>query len=375
MKITIVSLALGLLLFSCNDSVKSDQPFIIDLEKSTGNITSVPLSTIGKRLEYVPLETDTACLLKGISQAYMTDSLIFVTDNSKLLKFDINGKFIARIGNTGRGPGEYTRVMNFLIDDNNKEILVLSSRVVLVYDYKGVFKRDIKLDFPGTQFILNEKNEMVFHPYNLPTAGDDPVYSWYFIDMAGTVQRKIENTLKRKNKGLIVPSSPLYMFDNTPHFMEFGVDTLYNFVNDKKEAYAIFVPGKLKYPPDPTISEVTSIKGKVWVYDIRETKKLLFVNLWWDVSDSISNCIFDKSSSIFTSLKDGSFFNDIDGGVNFWPKKIINDNLMLDYKDAFDLISHAKKAQPGTTKQLTQFKNVTDHLSDNSNPVIIILRK
>jgi hypothetical protein len=375
MKTNVLFIAIGLLLqTSCNNSKNQDLPYSIDLVKSITNIDAFPLSSLGSRLEYVPIETDTACLIQTITNLSLTDSLIFISDYDRLLKFDRNGKFLKQIGTKGRGPGEYPSLGNFIIDEVKKEIFVLSSRLVLVYDFNGNFKRDFKIDFPCKQFIMNEKGELIFHPFNMATPGNDKVYSWYISDRTGTILKKLENTLPRINKALIVPVSPLYMYDDTPHFMEFGVDTLYNYNNNKKEPYAIFHPGNLKFPPDPTMAEVPQINGKVWINEIRETKKLFFVNLWRDISDSISNCIFDKSSFRFSILKNGVFTNDIDGGMPFWPKKIINDNLMIDYKDAFELINSSRKIQAGNREKTSQLDEITGQLSETSNPVLIILR-
>lgn len=368
-------LAIVLLFASCKSSTTSDSPYLIDLENGIANISSVPLSSIGNKLEYVPLETDTACLIQTITNAFFTDSLIFVSDYDKLLKFDNKGNFIKQIGTKGRGPGEYPSLGNFLVDEVNKEIFVLSARIVLVYDFEGNFKRDFNIDFPSRQFILNQDRELIFHPFNIPNPNIDTVYSWFITDRTGVIRTKLVNTLRRTNTGVIVPVSPLYLYDKTPHLMEFGVDTLYNYVNNEKIPYAIFNPGKLKFPPDPTMAEVPGINGKIWINEIRETRKLFFVNLWWDLSDSISNCIYDKSSKSFSVLKDGVFVNDIDGGMAFWPKKVINENLFLDYADAFKLINYAKKIQPDKNEQSTQFLDVVKRLSETSNPVLVILKK
>jgi len=352
------------------DLDKSMLPYNIDLEKDIGNIKSIPLSTIGSKLEYIPLETDPDCLIETISNVFVTDSFIFVSDYDRLLLFDINGNYIRQIGTKGRGPGEYTSVGDFIIDNEQREIYILSSRMVLVYDFEGRFKRDFNLDFPGRQFIMDENDNLILHPFNIPQPTTDTVYSWYIYDKTGTIRTKLLNTLKRVNGGVIVPFSPLYTYNGTPHFMEFGVDTLYNYANNQKTAYAIFHYGNMKFPPDPTMSEVPGIDGKIWISDIRETKKLLFVNVWWNMSGPISNCVFDKKLSAFTVLKDNSFDNDIDGGMPFWPEKIINDNLMIDYIDAFDLITYARD----NNTESKQLKEVIEKLTETSNPVLIILK-
>jgi len=381
MKTIIISfLVAGFLLGSCNNSGhrkndNSDLPYHVNLENEINNVQSVPLSTLGRRLEYVPLETDTACLIKSISNVFVSDSFIYVSDGNRLLLFNRNGRFLKQIGSAGRGPGEYSRIADFIVDKGKREIYVLTSRMVLIYDFNGRFKGDFKFDFPGRQFVLRGEGSFVFHPFNLSQPTPEPVYSWYIIDKTGTVQTKIVNTLKRVNKGLIVPVSPLYMYNGTPHFMEFGIDTLYNYDNHIKRPYAIFHSGEMKLDPDPTISEAANINGKIWVSDVREIEKFLFVKIWWDLSNVISNCIFDKASSRFTVLKENGFINDIDGGMVFWPETILEDNFMIDFADAFDLIKNIKNNDLIDNRKLSdQLKSIVNQLTETSIPVLIILK-
>lgn len=378
-------IVLILIISSCNTensdkrTGSTGRPYLIDLEGGIKNIESVKLSTIGKKLEYIPLETDTTCLLRRIEHAAIGDSFILVTDGEKLFSFGKNGEFLRQIGSAGRGPGEYSRVADFIIDENSREIYVLSSRTVLVYDYNGQFKREFKTDFPSSQFIMSDSNSLVFHPFNLAMGTIEPVYSWYFIDKSGKVRMKLINTLKRVNKAVIVPYSPLYMYNGTPHFMEFGVDTLYDFDNFQKKPYAIFHYGNIKMPPDPTMSEVPSINGKIWVSDVQETEKSLFIKIWWDLSDSITNCVFDKSSSGFSVLRENGFLNDIDGGVIFWPIEIPDDNTFIGYAEAYDLIKHIKNNQLDKVKaydkrRADHLKSIAEKLNETSNPVLIVLK-
>lgn len=367
-----------LLLTSCNNSDhgNSDLPYNVNLERDIDNISSMPLSYLGSKLEYIPLETDSTCIIKSISNVFVSDSFLFVSDYYRLLLFNKSGKYIRQIGSNGRGPGEYSRVLDFVVDEKSREVYVLSSRQVLVFDFNGQFNRDFKLGFPSNQFVLNESNELVLHPFNLAQATDEPVYSWYILNKNGKDRAKIPNELKRVNGGIIIPNSPLYMYNDTLHFMEFGIDTLYSYKNNVKKPHVIFYAGNLKFPPDPTIDEVPTIKGKIWVKDVLETKKSLFMKIsWWrDLSTSISKCVFDKSTSEFTNLKDNGFTNDIDGGLPFWPEIILDDNFMIDFVDAFDLIKLYKDKKPVENKtQSSQLEDVMKNLTETSNPVIIIL--
>ena len=352
-------------------------PYQIDIEKGIKNVRSVPLSTLGSQLEYIPLETDPACLLKSISNAFVSDSFLYVSDGSRLLLFVRNGKFIRQIGSEGKGPGEYSRIADFIVDKNSREIYILSSRMVLIYSFNGQFKMDFKIDFPCSQFIMNEKNNLIFHPFNLPIPTTEPGYSWYITDKSGVVLTKMINSLKRVNRGFTVPTSPLYMFDRTPHFMEFGIDTLYYLDNLVKKPYAIFKLGNIKFKPDPTMEEVPGLQGKIFIYDVKENAKSLFIRI---MDDSTTYCNFDKSSSTFSALKENGFFNDIDGGLVFWPKRILDDNTLIDYADAYKLIQYMNKntqteVKVKDIKKANQLKAFVKQLDETSNPVLIILRQ
>lgn len=169
------------MLLSCNNSneEKLDSPYHIYLERDFNNISSIPLSSIGSRLEYIPLETNPACMIHGISKVSVSDSFLFVSDDYRLFMFDRSERFIRKIGSEGRGPGEYSRVADFVIDKKSREVYILDFRIIYVYDFNGQFKRDFKLGFASKQIVRNENSELVLHPTNLPNATDSPVYSWY----------------------------------------------------------------------------------------------------------------------------------------------------------------------------------------------------
>jgi len=72
--------------------------------------------------------------------------------------------------------------------------------------------------------------------------------------------------------------------------------------------------------------------------------------------------IFLREWREVTFLKDNGFNNDLGGGPLFWPEQIINDTILVDWVDAFDLL---KCIIPGSLRS---------KLSENSNPVLIVLR-
>jgi len=145
-KIIYISL---LLLFSCADGTQKNNHSGINID-SKGKIeqSNFLLSSIVDNFSFVELETNDNSLLQAVDKVIIKDDLIFVLDkdgNNQVLVFDINGKYIRKIGNIGAGPGEYQNVSDFCIDNNL--IYILSDLSLYVYNHDGIFLEKIKLDF------------------------------------------------------------------------------------------------------------------------------------------------------------------------------------------------------------------------------------
>ncbi len=161
---------------------------------------------MSKRLEYIPLETDSRCLVHTIAVLHVSDSLIFVGDYYLgLYVFDRRGKFLRKNGSVGRGPGEYMRLYDFAVDHKNKEISVLSGRELFVYDFDGKFKRDVLLGFPSHRLVLTEDNARALLPFSYAKTTDRPVYSIYVLSRQKKTILKIPGTSKRVKGAFVGP--------------------------------------------------------------------------------------------------------------------------------------------------------------------------
>jgi hypothetical protein len=361
-------------------------PYMIDLERGIGSAESVPLSTVTSEIEYVPLETDTACMLRRISNLALCDSFIVVSDGTKLLMFDRQGNFMKPVGSVGRGPEEYTYIRSFFVDENNREIYLLSMGKVMVFGFNGKYKRSFKADFRPSQVISRDPNTLMFHLFNMSGPSPDTAWSWYITDRQGVILSRILNHHKRVSQpGLIVPDSPFYLYNNSAHFLEFGNDTLYYYNKQEMEPYAIFNAGKLKMETDlhltpETIKEVSDrIEANFWIRDIHENDDFLFVNLAWGLSDSVSYCIYDKKNARIAVLKDDGFTDDINGGPAFWPLSIGVDNTLVDYEDAFTFLQKIKAGNSGTSGENAgkigqELEELGKSIDESCNPVLVIAR-
>lgn len=113
---------------------------ICDYAKISNKTVEIPLSDLVENIEIVLLDGSDEALVAN-SHAIVSDNYILIkgTDNNPYKLFDKKGKFIAKIGTIGQGPGEYNLVYDAQIDEKNKRIYLLpwQSDKLLVFDFTG----------------------------------------------------------------------------------------------------------------------------------------------------------------------------------------------------------------------------------------------
>jgi hypothetical protein len=373
------------------ENKSADRPCLIDLEKNF-KTKSVLLSSIGKKIEYIPLETTPNSVLGslngvGLSLAKIifSDSFIFISDGEKLLQFDMSGKFIKQIGTVGRGPGQYLEPINFCIDEKKRNIYIINGRSVMEFDFNGHYKGSSQYEWPSVLFMPVDTGNFIFYISSFPVHTNNTVYSWYVTDLHCNPVSKLVNFHKRINvPGPRIGWTPLYSFNGNVHFMEFCADTLFFLKNGSPEPYALFNLGKMKMDPDPEATsdrraDFNRLNQLLWPRFINESDRCLFLTLWWGFSDSARYCVYNKQTLQTTFLKNNSFNNDIDGGPSFWPKYIYNDSILVDfiYADKFlKFINEKQSIRPKEkeNRKPGQLEMLGKQLTETSNPVLIILK-
>ena len=140
----------------------------------------------------------------------------------------------------------------------------------------------------------------------------------------------------------------------------------YYFKDFQRKPYAVYSLGDMKMDPDPLITPTLlkdeTISKKIWVSSILENADFLFTKYDLGVKGPYICSIYNKTTKVVTFLKDNVFKNDLGGGIGFWPKQIVDDKILVDYADAFDLL---KGIIP---------TNLRRKLTVTSNPVLIILK-
>lgn len=226
---------------------------VINLSDNVEEVTSLPLSDAAARMEIVPLELTDSSLIAEVTDVQVTEHNIWVrsSKSQSIFRFSREGKFLNKVGRIGQGPGEYSYLSSFMVDDGRREVyLTTISTGVYAYDFNGVFKRTVA---PAQTINTHFKRALGigyyrFHNYFLATASSpivapctkDSLWSLAALDSCFQIRKMFRNPayeghedfiLKKRESGLssywveTIPSIDSYngrmtvKFDNT--------DTLY----------------------------------------------------------------------------------------------------------------------------------------------------
>ncbi len=223
---------------STNEKKDSNSVLIIDLlsEPESG---IKKLSEFASNIEYIPLQTAENSLMGSVRHKIeYLDKRIYIENiegifKSGILCFNLDGKFLFKIENTGRGPEEYTFINDFDVSPDNKNITILSRNKLLLYgisDTGFTFQRSIALKDPAPGRISmvpeTDKTFLAIPPRRgtestlslLKNTGGDTIYfkpNCYKYNMVRKINYRAENEML------------VYSFGNAVCFKEAFSDTVF----------------------------------------------------------------------------------------------------------------------------------------------------
>ena len=325
-----------LLSFLGTPFVYSEKPLIIDFSKIKE--MRLPLSLLGKKVEYIPLETKSECLLKG-PIVYATDKYIIATDAFRgVYLFDRKtGKFIREISRRGQGPNEYNFIIipayygfnekrniqfvsninswkGFDIETNKQVIEIKNPEFVYKNLYKGIASAYFYTDSTFLGYTNNVTGKVQ--------------HKLVLFNKKGEVQRVYPNHVFWEKKAIDYPFffGNFYKFRDKLCFQERSFnDTIFEI---KKESLIPHIIFKWSKKQQVVQNKIEGAENRKTIDLIKETEKyvLLRSTVQGEVitKNSVYFYYYDKlKNELYTCAEDdkGLFFNDIDGFVNVSPKE------------------------------------------------------
>ncbi len=148
MKINYFFLLFLILLLSCSKPNRLNNISI----SSIPSAEKLEISDVFSSYEIIILEELHEDLVYNIDKLYSFEDNLFVADiefSQTLFIFNENGKLLHAILSGIGGPGEFTEISDFSIEEEAREIWVYSEgqSKIFIYDFEGDFLRDYKIPF------------------------------------------------------------------------------------------------------------------------------------------------------------------------------------------------------------------------------------
>ena len=383
--------------------VDVQSPIYVFMEDILQKEDTEPLSSIASEIVYIPLETNDNSLLKGVALnvVFINESYI-VNDVDNIFLFDKDGKYIKRIAQRGGGPSDYpTQIYNVVADPETNYFYLFSTDKVIKFDEKANYIEHFsipnvrKFSMAYIRGVFTTQKTMVLGLFNSVVQFDDTttVFNAIEIDTIGHIINKYINHSPRyvQETRLQINSrnTSLYVFNNDVRFLDFGHDTIFSLKGDSMMPYAILDLGKNKtnlvlnlktidfHVMDDAIK---NLSGHI-IWSMLENDSYFFIELTKKgLDDNYIFCLFHKKSKELKLLKDNVFLNDIDGGISFLPRQILNNNELIGVKSAekfkeeiLSLDYNVQKTKYG--ERFEKVYQLAKSLREDDNPVLIIAKK
>lgn len=123
-------------------------------------------SSFADTVIYVPLEANPKAILGDIRILAINDSYIVVSDRKKIMAFHRDGKFIGQIGKTGKGPGEFAMIFNFLLKDDTLFVSSTGRFGITKYTVNGKYLGFVDQSFQMLHFTSVDNAGYIWYDYN-----------------------------------------------------------------------------------------------------------------------------------------------------------------------------------------------------------------
>ncbi len=360
-------------------------------EKSTAKINYSQIFEISK---IIKLETSKRCMISSITSIKVDGNRIFAFDDgrSAVFVFDQEGKFIKKVGEIGKGPGEMILPKGFTLDRTMKQIEILDSpgHKMIIYDYNGNY---LKTNKSVTISNFEKLNSSLYIGYssNYTVTNSEKIIN---TDLAifndeGEFVKEYNNIRNIPRSIQVETFSNLFVDRNgiaylVPIFENclFSVDQS---LNIKKvcdfEFDARIRKGILNKAGDYffAVAEFSKNKYPYFIYRLNVIKDN--VSFSFLLNDEAYHFFWNMNTGKSITVKSGNFINDLALVKSFGLRgafgsgliDIIPANLFLDsYKEAIESDKENSIIQSQSLRD--ELSTLVKNISPNDNPILIFYK-
>ena len=375
---------------SCGNSMQSDNEakeeeepvYTIRLEECLNTPKAMTLSEIADTVEYIELKAPSSKIIVA-GDIKCSKDYLFVNSGT-ICQFTPEGNFIREIGKQGQGPGEFSMILGYSVNDEKKELIIVDSQKVLFYSFDGSFLRSSKL--PGSYFSM-ERSDSIY--YAAKQVFGREKYVLTMLDNKLDTIGGIPNTcFYEPGEGFTYGTfvngrEPFYSYKDKIYFKGFeDNDTIWRLDGPDYKVHTIIDMGKYKSPLEMTFNErFSNFRKKLGDYyqipRVLEDEHYMYLQCryYYNPEMKCPRVVYDKKNRTgFVINKEDDkvgIVDDIAGGPSFWPD-IITDEYYLSLFEPGALLEKSE-ALESPSQAYKKFLKTIDE--DKSNSILVRVRR
>lgn len=376
-KIFVTIACVALLFTACNQAgTNSSKIITLDLTKDSDKI-SLDIADLCENINLVKLETsDKSLISRG---AFLVgEKYILVIQKKSILQFSANGKFIGTISKHGKGPGEYTQIDAYDLD--NKAYFYyhdFSKNYINRYNLKNSKQCD-KIPFKAKGYLsnliaLNDSTLAI-----LPDQFAEYGYRYFFQNHKGKILEGIKKeNVPHPGSWAGASSSFIKLSKESILYRASDSDTIYNIKGSAMIAHTTYTI------PKPIKKGVISTKTTASPKKINSKWGILTKGVY-DITKANNTISMDcKDYSDYFYKKDDKQLKRVENyiikwlGVEIIPKRIFftNTNKLVAKLEAFELKMQIEKTLEEnklSKEQRERLQQLNSEISEDDNPILFI---
>lgn len=393
MKLIIIILTVISIGYCCKSEKKvSESKTIVFNLKTLPSISVIKLSDLNfTKIEYIPLETNVQSIIPGSNDLILRNKLIssdkhFIIQRfNTILDFQSDGKFVAKIGTKGRGPNEFTAATDINIHRKNQRIYLLArwQHKFFVYSGEGKLLRTFQIPFSPSEFQFIDDKILCYSENHMGNIQN----SYTLIDTNGIVLKEFQNKYPFKSRDgyNIIAENLFYEFHSKLFKKEVYSDTVYQFDSDSFKPHLVIQVGE-KLITKEARTEFDGLdlaKNFIIPLILFEFGDYLYYEFVYKYSlpdDVLIYSFIGSKSNDYKFLinADQGLLNDLDGGPNFLPKTVKDDETVIGWIDVLKLKAHVaseafKNSKPKYPEKKKELEELADNLKETDNLVLVLV--
>ncbi len=243
-----------LIMYSCHKEDTGLRSINLDMPVKSEKIQ---IEQLFENPKLIKLDTTNSIYLEPYFSYWLGEKHLIIITSSKILQFNSEGKFIRLLKEKGRGPGEFSRICCFDVDE--------SSDILYYSDYKNKRKltlidlvdgreisevsllENIELDFSGLK-IMPDGRLLCFN-----SLYEESLYLYYFIEPSGEITDTVRKPEWMREYPPASYLTNIGYFDDKISFLSGITDTLFRVnSNELLPALAIDLDARYHYDDMPS---------------------------------------------------------------------------------------------------------------------------